>query len=172
MPSFPDPLLFLAFFYFRKFFGDTRPRDGSIWFNIAGQNKYERAYLSNLDEAFELAKSKCDIEVANPDKVYVMFNRDNHMDICAEVIRQLQKSYSDENIVFAQEPWVVTVPPPPGLTIDTEKDDYLIVLINANNEIRLEGKWTPAEGVKASFNSNGTISPQEIYMSKRKAIKR
>lgn len=137
--------------------------DGSIWFNIAGQNKYERAYLSNLDEAFELAKSKCDIEVANPDKVYVMFNRDNHMDICAEVIRQLQKSYSDENIVFAQEPWVVTVPPPPGLTIDTEKDDYLIVLINANNEIHLEGKWTPAEGVKASFNSNGTISPQEIY---------
>lgn len=133
--------------------------DGSIWFNIAGQNKYERAYLSNLDEAFELAKSKCDIEVANPDKVYVMFNRENHMDICAEVIRQLQKSYSDENIVFAQEPWAVTVPPPPGLTIDTEKDDYLIVMINANNEIRVEGRWTPVDGggVALTFHSNGII---------------
>ena len=136
--------------------------DGSIWFNIAGQNKYERAYLSNLGQAFELAKSKSTVEVKNPEMVYVMYNSENHMDICAEVIKQLQNSYADENIVLAREPGLTVPPPPPGLTIDTEKDDYLIVMINANNEIRLEGKWTAGEGIRASFNSNGNISPLEI----------
>ena len=140
----------------------TIEADGSIWFNIAGQNNYERAYLSSLDRDFELAKNIINIEVTNPEKVYVMYNKENHLDICAEVIRQLQKSYSDENIVFMREPLRKTVPPPPGLTIDTEKDDYLIVMINANNEIRMEGKWSPGEGVKASFSSQETINPLEI----------
>jgi hypothetical protein len=140
----------------------TIETDGSIWFNIAGQNNYERAYLSSLDRDFEIAKSKSNIEVTNPEKVYVMYNRDNHLDICAEVIRQLQKSYSDEDIVFAREPLLKTVPPPPGLTLDIEKDDYISVMINSNNEIRLEGKWSPGEGIKASFNSQDNISPQEI----------
>ena len=137
----------------------TIEADGSIWFNIAGQNNYERAYLSTLDRDFELAKSKSNVEVTNPDKVFVMYNRDNHLDICAEVIRQLQKSYSDENIVFVREPLRKTVPPPPGLTIDTEKDDYLIVMINANNEIRVEGRWSPLDGGGAAltFHSNGII---------------
>ena len=133
--------------------------DGSIWFNIAGQNNYERAYLSSLDRDFELAKSRSNIEVTYPEKVFVMYNKENHLDICAEVIRQLQKSYSDENIVFVREPFLLTVPPPPGLTIDTEKDDYLIVMINANNEIRVEGRWTPLDGggVALTFHSNGII---------------
>ena len=140
----------------------TVEADGSIWFNIACQNQYERAYLSNLGQAFELAKSKSTVEVKNPEKVYVMYNKDNHMDICAEVIRQLQNSYADEDIVLAREPGLTVPPPPPGLTIDPEKDDYLIVMINANNEIRMEGKWTAGEGIRASFNSNGNISPLEI----------
>ena len=140
----------------------TIEADGSIWFNIAGQNNYQRAYLPSLDNDFEHAKSLSTVEVKNPEKVFVMYNRDNHLDICAEVIRQLQKSYSDENIIFALEPWKRTVPPPPGLTIDTDKDDYLIVMINADNEIRMEGKWTPGEGIRASFNSNGNISPLDI----------
>lgn len=140
----------------------TIEADGSIWFNIAGQNNYQRAYLPSLDNDFEHAKSLSTVEVKYPEKVFVMYNRDNHLDICAEVIRQLQKSYSDENIIFALEPWKRTVPPPPGLTIDTDKDDYLIVMINADNEIRMEGKWTPGEGIRASFNSNGNISPLDI----------
>ena len=140
----------------------TVEADGSIWFNIACQNKYERAYLSNLGEAFELAKSRSTVEVKNPEKVYVMYNKDNHMDICAEVIKQLQNSYSDENIVLAREPFIQVVPPPPGLTIDVEKDDYLIVMINSNNQIRLEGQWSPGEGIMAKFKSDSDISPLEI----------
>ena len=140
----------------------TVEADGSIWFNIACQNKYERAYLSNLGQAFELAKSKSTVEVKNPEKVYVMYNKDNHMDICAEVIKQLQNSYSDENIVLAREPFIQVVPPPPGLTIDVEKDDYLIVMINSNNQIRLEGQWSPGEGIMAKFKSDSDISPLEI----------
>ncbi len=137
----------------------TIEADGSIWFNIAGQNNYERAYLSTLDRDFELAKNKSNIEVTYPEKVFVMYNKENHLDICAEVIRQLQKSYSDENIVFMRELSLKTVPPPPGLKIDTEKDDYLIVMINANNEIRVEGRWTPVDGggVALTFHSNGII---------------
>ena len=140
----------------------TIEADGSIWFNIAGQNNYERAYLSSLDRDFELAKSRSSVEVTNPDKVYVMYNKENHLDRCAEVIRQLQKSYSDENIVFVRELPHKTVPPPPGLKIDTEKDDYLIVMINSNNEIRMEGQWSSGEGIKANFSSQEPVSPQEI----------
>ena len=140
----------------------TVEADGSIWFNIACQNKYERAYLSNLGQAFELAKSKSTVEVKNPEKVYVMYNKDNHMDICAEVIKQLQNSYSDENIVLAREPFIQVVPPPPGITIDVDKDDYMIVMINANNQIRLEGQWHSGEGVKVKFKSNDEINPLEI----------
>ena len=140
----------------------TIEADGSIWFNIAGQNNYERAYLSSLDRDFELAKSRSSVEVTNPDKVYVMYNKENHLDRCAEVIRQLQKSYSDENIVFVRELPHKTVPPPPGLKIDTEKDDYLIVMINSNNEIRMEGQWSSGEGIKANFRSQEPVSPQEI----------
>lgn len=140
----------------------TIEADGSIWFNIAGQNNYERAYLSSLDRDFELAKSRSSVEVTNPDKVYVMYNKENHLDRCAEVIKQLQKSYSDENIVFVRELPHKTVPPPPGLKIDTEKDDYLIVMINSNNEIRMEGQWSSGEGIKANFSSQEPVSPQEI----------
>lgn len=140
----------------------TIEADGSIWFNIAGQNNYERAYLSSLDRDFELAKGRSSVEVTNPEKVYVMYNKENHLDRCAEVIRQLQKSYSDENIVFVRELPHKTVPPPPGLKIDTEKDDYLIVMINSNNEIRMEGQWSPGEGIKANFSSQEPVSPQEI----------
>ena len=140
----------------------TIEADGSIWFNIAGQNNYERAYLSSLARDFELAKNIINVEVTNPEKVYVMYNKENHLDICAEVIRQLQKSYSDENIVFVRELPHKTVPPPPGLKIDTEKDDYLIVMINSNNEIRMEGQWSPGEGIKANFSSQEPISPREI----------
>lgn len=71
----------------------TIEADGSIWFNIAGQNNYQRAYLPSLDNDFEHAKSLSTVEVKYPEKVFVMYNRDNHLDICAEVIRQLQKSY-------------------------------------------------------------------------------
>ena len=140
----------------------TIEADGSIWFNLAGRNNYERAYLSSLDRDFELAKSKSSVEVTNPEKVYVMYNKENHLGRCAEVIKQLQKSYSDENIVFVREPMHKTVPPPPGLKIDTEKDDYLMVMINSNNEIRMEGQWSPGEGIKANFSSQEPISPQEI----------
>lgn len=140
----------------------TIEADGSIWFNIAGRNNYERAYLSSLDRDFELAKSRSSVEVTYPEKVYVMYNKENHLDRCAEVIRQLQKSYSDENIVFVREPMHKTVPPPPGLKIDTENDDYLIVTINADNEIRMEGQWSPGEGIKANFSSHEPVSPQEI----------
>ena len=140
----------------------TIEADGSIWFNIAGQNKYERAYLSSLDRDFSLAKSKSNVEVTNPEKVYVMYNRDNHLDICSEVIRQLQKSYSDENIVFVREPYMKTVPPAPLATIDPDKDSYIIVMINANNEIRIEGKWRPEEGITASFNTKENIKPLEL----------
>jgi hypothetical protein len=140
----------------------TIEADGSIWFNIAGQNNYERAYLSSLDRDFELAKGIINVEVTNPEKVYVMYNRDNHLDICAEVIRQLQKSYSDENIVFVREPYMKTVPPAPLATIDPDKDSYIIVMINANNEIRIEGKWRPEEGITASFNTKENIKPLEL----------
>ena len=140
----------------------TVEADGSIWFNIAGQNQYERAHLSNLGQAFELAKSKSTVEVKNPEMVYVMYNRENHMGICAEVIKQLQNSYADDKIVLAREPFIRVVPPPPGITIDVDKDDYMIVMINANNQIRLEGQWHSVEGVKVNFKSNGEINPLEI----------
>jgi hypothetical protein len=78
------------------------------------------------------------------------------------VIRQLQKSYSDENIVFVREPYMKTVPPAPLATIDPDKDSYIIVMINANNEIRIEGKWRPEEGITASFNTKENIKPLEL----------
>ena len=71
----------------------TVEADGSVWFNIAGQDNYERASLSNLAKEFESAKSRSTVEVANPEKVYVMYNKENRMGICAEVIKQLQNSY-------------------------------------------------------------------------------
>ncbi len=100
----------------------TIEADGSIWFNIAGQNNYQRAYLPSLDNDFEHAKSLSTVEVKYPEKVFVMYNRDNHLDICAEVIRQLQKSYSDENIIFTREPYIKSVPPAPVAMIDLKND--------------------------------------------------
>ena len=140
----------------------TIEADGSIWFNIAGQNNYQRAYLPNLDRDFELAKSLSTVEVKYPEKVFVMYNRDNHLDICAEVIRQLQKSYTDENIIFTREPYIKSVPPAPVAMIDLKNDSYFIVTINENNEISFAGQWHKEGGSTTTLRSDTPIPSDNI----------
>ena len=140
----------------------TIEADGSIWFNIAGQNNYQRAYLPSLDNDFEHAKSLSTVEVKYPEKVFVMYNRDNHLDICAEVIRQLQKSYSDENIIFTREPYIKSVPPAPVAMIDLKNDSYFIVTINENNEISFAGQWHKEGGSTTTLRSDTPIPSDNI----------
>lgn len=140
----------------------TIEADGSIWFNIAGQNNYQRAYLPSLDNDFEHAKSLSTVEVKYPEKVFVMYNRDNHLDICAEVIRQLQKSYTDENIIFTREPYIKSVPPAPVAMIDLKNDSYFIVTINENNEISFAGQWHKEGGSTTTLRSDTPIPSDNI----------
>lgn len=140
----------------------TIEADGSIWFNIAGQNNYQRAYLPSLDNDFEHAKSLSTVEVKYPEKVFVMYNRDNHLDICAEVIRQLQKSYTDENIIFTREPYIKSVPPAPDAMIDLKNDSYFIVTINENNEISFAGQWHKEGGSTTTLRSVTPIPSDNI----------
>ena len=140
----------------------TVEADGSIWFNIAGQDNYERAYLPNLGQDFELAKSMSTIEVAKPEMVFVMYNKDNHMDICAEVIRQLQNSYQDENIVLCREPYIKSVPPYPDAMIDLKNDSYIIVTIDEDNDINFAGQWHKEGGSTTTLRSDTPIPSDNI----------
>ena len=140
----------------------TVETDGSVWFNIAGQDNYERASLSNLAEEFESAKSRNTVEVADPEKVYVMYNKENRMGLCAEVIKQLQNSYQDENIVLTREPYIKSVPPAPDAMIDLKKDNYIIVTINDDNEISFAGQWFEESGMKTTIRSETPIPSDNI----------
>ena len=140
----------------------TVEADGSIWFNIAGQDNYERAFLSNLAEQFESAKSRNTVEVADPEKVYVMYNKENRMGICAEVIKQLQNSYKDENIVLTREPYIKSEPPAPDAMIDLKKDSFIIVTINDDNEISFAGQWFDEGGLKTTIRSETPIPSDNI----------
>ena len=140
----------------------TVEADGSVWFNIAGQDNYERASLSNLAKEFESAKSRSTVEVADPEKVYVMYNKENRMGICAEVIKQLQNSYKDENIVLTREPYIKSVPPAPDAMIDLKKDNFIIVTINDDNEISFAGQWFEESGMKSTIRSETPIPSDNI----------
>jgi len=140
----------------------TVEADGSVWFNIAGQDNYERASLSNLAKEFESAKSRSTVEVANPEKIYVMYNKENRMGICAEVIKQLQNSYKDENIVLTREPYIKSVPPAPDAMIDLKKDNFIIVTINDDNEISFAGQWFEESGMKSTIRSETPIPSDNI----------
>ena len=170
-----DTLAFLRKFGYGGAEGDDQPvmvkqlnhfitveADGSIWFNIAGQDNYERVSLSNLAEQFESAKSRNTVEVANPEKVYVMYNKENRMGICAEVIKQLQNSYKDENIVLTREPYIKSVPPAPDAMIDLKKDNYIIVTINDDNEISFAGQWFEESGMSTTIRSETPIPSDNI----------
>lgn len=140
----------------------TVEADGSIWFNIAGQDNYERAYLPNLGQDFELAKSRNTVEVAHPEKVYVMYNKENHMGICAEVIKQLQNCYRDENIVLCREPYIKSVPPYPDAMIDLKNDSYIIVTIDEDNDINFVGQWYKEGGSTTTLRSESPIHSDNI----------
>ena len=170
-----DTLAFLRKFGYGGAEGDDQPvmvkqlnhfitveADGSIWFNIAGQDNYERASLSNLAEQFESAKSRSTVEVTDPEKVYVMYNKENRMGICAEVIKQLQNSYKDENIVLTREPYIKSVPPAPDAMIDLKKDNYIIVTINDDNEISFAGQWFEESGMSTTIRSETPIPSDNI----------
>lgn len=170
-----DTLAFLRKFGYGDAEGDDQPimvrqlnhfitveSDGSVWLNIAGQDNYERASLSNLAEQFESAKSRNTVEVANPEKVYVMYNKENRMGICAEVIKQLQNSYKDENIVLTREPYIKSVPPAPDAMIDLKKDNYIIVTINDDNEISFAGQWFDEGGMSTTIRSETPIPSDNI----------
>ena len=112
--------------------------DGAIWITLDGEQTFHPATLENFTQEFERLKGESTIEVARPDLVFVTNANEEHLDIVQNIIKQLQKSYSDDKIVLITMPGIKTVPPPPaGYAVDYDVDKCVEVEVNRRNGIQV-----------------------------------
>lgn len=127
--------------------------DGAIWLTFDGEQTFHPATLDNFASEFERLKKESTVEVARPDLVFVACANDAHLDIAQNIIKQLQKSYSDDKIILITLPGKKTVPPPPGgYAIDYNSDKCVEVEVSRRNGIHVA-----ANNVTRILNS-----PQEL----------
>lgn len=127
--------------------------DGAIWLTFDGEQTFHPATLDNFAAEFERLKKESTVEVARPDLVFVACANDAHLDIAQNIIKQLQKSYSDDKIILITLPGKKTVPPPPGgYAIDYNSDKCVEVEVSRRNGIHV-----------AAYNVTRILnSPQEL----------
>ncbi|MBQ9387008.1 MAG: hypothetical protein IJU24_09030 [Bacteroidaceae bacterium] len=112
--------------------------DGAIWLTFDGEQTFHPATLDNFAAEFERLKKESTVEVARPDLVFVACANDAHLDIAQNIIKQLQKSYSDDKIILITLPGKKTVPPPPGgYAIDYNSDKCVEVEVSRRNGIHV-----------------------------------
>ena len=112
--------------------------DGAIWLTFDGEQTFHPATLDNFASEFERLKKESTVEVARPDLVFVACANDAHLDIAQNIIKQLQKSYSDDKIILITLPGKKTVPPPPGgYAIDYNSDKCVEVEVSRRNGIHV-----------------------------------
>ena len=114
--------------------------DGSIFITVDGQHSYRGVSLSDFETEFNRLTNGADYQWAKPEMVYVTYSNPAHLEVCAELVKILEKSYSTENIrVFKEIPKVAPPPMTPkyGYNMNREKDKCLSIIIDPNNQIIL-----------------------------------
>ena len=134
--------------------------DGGIWITLDGEQIFHPATLDNFAVEFERLKKESTVEVARPDMVFVTCANDAHLDIAQNIIKQLQKSYSDDKIILITLPGK-TVPPPPAnsdykieYNVNFETDKWVRITIDRKNNITMT-----AHNVSRTLNSAQDIVP-------------
>ena len=135
--------------------------DGAIWMTFDGEQTFHPATLDNFAAEFERLKRESTVEVARPDLVFVTKANDEHLDIVQNIIKQLQKSYSDDKILLITLPYKKTVPPPPTgpdfktvYNVNFETDKWVRITIDRKNIITMT-----AHNVSRTLNSAQDIVP-------------
>jgi hypothetical protein len=134
--------------------------DGGIWITVDGEQTFHPATIDNFAAEFERLKKESTVEVARPDMVFVTCANDAHLDIAQNIIKQLQKSYSDDKILLINSPGK-TVPPPPAASeyktvynVNFETDKWVRITIDRKNNITMT-----AHNVSRILNSAQDIVP-------------
>lgn len=134
--------------------------DGGIWITLDGEQTFHPATLDNFAAEFDRLKKESTVEVARPDLVFVTCANDVHLDIAQNIIKQLQKSYSDDKIILINLPGK-TVPPPPATSeykteynVNFETDKWVRIIIDRKNDITMI-----AHNVTRILNSAEDIVP-------------
>ena len=114
-------------------------KDGSIWISVDGNKTFHPATLANFEKEFERIKKENTFKNPNPDMVFVHFETQDQIEKCAQLVEILSKTYaSDKIVVFSLKR---TVPPPPtgveswGYNVNTDKDKYVAIQVNADNKL-------------------------------------
>ena len=135
--------------------------DGGIWITLDGEQTFHPVTLDNFAAEFERLKKESTVEVARPDLIFVTCANDAHLDIAQNIIKQLQKSYSDDKILLITLPYKRTVPPPPTgpdfktvYNVSFETDKWVRITIDRKNNITMT-----AHNVSRMLNSAQDIVP-------------
>ena len=143
--------------------------DGAIWMTFDGEQTFHPATIDNFAAEFEHLKKESTVEVARPDLVFVTIVNDEHLDIVESVIRQLQKSYSDDKILLINLPGRI-LPPPPAASeynieynLDFETDKWVRIIIDRRNHItmiahNITRKLDSPQDLKPTIESFATIT--------------
>ena len=143
--------------------------DGAIWMTFDGEQTFHPATIDNFASEFERLKKESTVEVARPDLVFVTKANDEHLDIVESVIRQLQKSYSDDKILLINLPGR-KLPPPPAASeynieynLDFETDKWVRIIIDRRNHItmiahNITRKLDSPQDLKPTIESFATIT--------------
>lgn len=135
--------------------------DGAIWMTFDGEQTFHPATTDNFAAEFDRLKGESTVEVDRPDLVFVTCANDAHLDIAQNIIKQLQKSYSDDKILLITLPYKRTVPPPPTgpdfktvYNVSFETDKWVRITIDRKNNITMT-----AHNVTRLLNSAQEIVP-------------
>jgi len=143
--------------------------DGAIWMTFDGEQTFHPATLDNFAAEFERLKKESTVEVARPDLIFVTIVNDEHLDVVESVIRQLQKSYSDDKILLINLPGR-TLPPPPAASeydieynLDFETDKWVRIIIDRRNHItmiahNITRKLDSPQDLKPTIESFATVT--------------
>ena len=150
-------------------------KDGSIWITFDGNWTYYPATLDNFEKEFARLKEENTYENPHPDMVFFKYETQEQLEKCAQLVEILSKTYASDHIGVLSDRR--TVPPPPanapdwGFNVNTNKDKYALIQVNADNRIMLTAyNATPAgepaqKKVTRTFNTDQELKAelQRLY---------
>lgn len=139
-------------------------RDGAIWITPDGDRTFFNVTLSNFEQEYERIMKECEVQVKDPEKVFVLYDNPDHLDKCVRLTEMLSKNHTQDNI-HVMENFFKRIPPVPsrprwGYNIDYDREKCIEIKIITTDNILL-----------TAWNGEGSDKKKEIHVRNVQELK-
>ena len=139
-------------------------RDGAIWITPDGDRTFFNVTLSNFEQEYERIMKECEVQVKDPEKVFVLYDNPDHLDKCVRLTEILSKNHTQDNI-HVMENFFKRIPPVPsrprwGYNIDYDREKCIEIKIITTDNILL-----------TAWNGEGSDKKKEIHVRNVQELK-